>query len=421
MGKKKEFTIKSIRITKLVHGGQGLAEFDDGKKIFAWGGLPGEDVSVLVSKRKKTYVEGVVTEVHTASKDRVAPKEPESYLSTSPWQIMTFSAENNAKQEILLETFEREGIESVKFEPFKSGKKQYGYRNKMEMGFWGDNEALNLAHYVRGTHGKAIVKGSALAYDCINIAAQAVRDELNRLDVWGGKLKTLVLRASEAGETVGALYVKEELDLAGFVLPASLKGLDIYYSNPKSPASVASKKLYSFGDITLTDSVMGQNITYDVMSFFQVNVPVFEQALEAIKSHLKSKNIVDMYSGVGTIGISIGAKTLVESDENNVKIAKKNAKKGVEVVHATSETALSYIKPDMTLVVDPPRAGLHRSLIDKIAEVRPMQIIYLSCNPSTQARDVKLLEKHYRITYAQGFNFFPRTPHIESLFVLELK
>jgi 23S rRNA (uracil1939-C5)-methyltransferase len=431
MGKKKEFTIKSIKLEKLVHGGQCLAEMKDpkrtdgegsiGKKVFAWGGLPGELVSVKISKQKKTYMEGLVVDIQEPSKDRIEPEEPETYLSTSPWQIMTFDLENKSKQSILEESFSREGIENIAFKPFISSEKQFGYRNKMELGFWGDENGLHLANYVRGTHGKAIVQGSALAVDCINTAARDIRDELIRLDIWGGKLKTVVLRASEAGETVAALFVKEELDMSKFSLPKSLKGIEIYFSNPKSPASVVSKKLYSFGDITLTDTILGKNITYDVMSFFQVNLPVFEQALKTIKKAVKGMNIVDMYSGVGTIGITIGATTLVESDENNVAMAQKNAGKGVEVIHATSETALDYITSDCTLVVDPPRAGLHRLLVDKIAEVRPMQVVYLSCNPSTQARDIKLLEEHYKITYAQGFNFFPRTPHIESLFVLELK
>lgn len=421
MGKKKEFTIKSIRINKLVHGGQGLAEFDDGKKVFAWGGLPGEDVSILVSKSKKTYVEGIVTEVHKASKDRIEPKEPKTYLSTSPWQIMSFSSENKAKQEILEETFQREGVENIKFEKFVSGDSQFGYRNKMELGFWGDDDGLHLANYVRGTHGKAIVQGSALAAECINIAAQDVRDELRRLDIWGGKLKTIVLRCSEASEVVAALYIKEELDLSSFKLPESLKGLVIYYSDPKSPASLPSKELYSFGDINLCDSISGINITYDVLSFFQVNLPVFELALAEIKKHLKGSKIVDMYSGVGTIGIAIGATKLVESDVQNINMAKKNVVgTDIEVIHATSETALEYIESESTLIVDPPRAGLHKDVVSRIIEVKPKQIIYLSCNPSTQARDVKLLEENYKINYAQGYNFFPRTPHIESLVVLTL-
>ena len=231
-----------------------------------------------------------------------------------------------------------------------------------------------------------------------------------------------MLRCSQAGEVVGALFVKEELTMSSFTLPASLKGLDIYYSDPKSPASIASKKLYSFGDINLVDSISDINITYDVLSFFQVNLSVFELALTQIKKVIKSKKVVDMYSGVGTIGLAVGASILVESDKNNIGHAMKNVgSTDTEVVHASSEKALVHITSDSTLIVDPPRAGLHKDVIARIAEVRPPQVIYLSCNPATQARDVKLLEENYRITYAQGYNFFPRTPHIESLVVLELK
>jgi 23S rRNA (uracil1939-C5)-methyltransferase len=416
MGKKKEFTIKSIKLEKLVHGGQAIAMLDNGKKLFAWGGLPGETVAVRVLKQKKTYVEGVVVDVLEASKDRVEPEETEVFLSTSPWQIMSFSAENKAKQAILIETFEREGVENITFHDFVYGDEQYAYRNKMEFGFWGDENGLHLANYVRGTHGKAIVEGSSLAYELINVAARDVRDELNRLEIWGGKLKTVVLRCSRDGEVVAALFAKEEIDLVNFKLPSSLKGLDVYYSNPKSPASVATKKIYSYGEINLHDSINTKHIIYDVLSFFQVNISVFELALEKIKTHITGKNVVDMYSGVGTIGIAVGANILVESDGNNVKMAEKNAEGlDIEVIQATSETALDTISPKTSLIVDPPRAGLHKDLISHINQVKPSQIIYLSCNPSTQARDVKLLEENYKISYAQGFNFFPRTPHIESL------
>jgi 23S rRNA (uracil1939-C5)-methyltransferase len=423
MGKKnKEFIIKSIMLEKLVHGGQSIAMLTNGKKLFAWGGLPGENVSVRALKQKSTYVEGIVDEVIKASKDRIEPKEPLVFLSTSPWQIMSIDAENKAKQSILEETFSREGLENVEFSAFIVGEDAYGYRNKMEFGFWGDENGLHLANYVRGTHSKAIVDGSALANESINIAARDIRDELNRLEIWGGKLKTVVIRTSLDGSVVAALFAKEDINLSKFKLPRSLKGLDVYYSNPKSPASVASKKIYSFGDITLTDSVNGINIMYDVMSFFQVNLPVFELALQEIQKQLKGNNIVDMYSGVGTIGIVVGANKLVESDENNIKMAVDNVKgRKIDVVHGSSETAIEEITSETTIILDPPRAGLHKKVIEKITEFRPPQIIYLSCNPITQARDVKLLEENYKITFAQGFNFFPRTPHIESLIVLELK
>jgi 23S rRNA (uracil1939-C5)-methyltransferase len=443
---RKEIFLEKVRLGKLVHGGQCLGETETGKKILVWGGLPGELVHIRVTKKKRSYLEGIVTDVIEPSPDRIEPNEPLSYLSTSPWQIMTFDAENVAKQAILEETFVREGVENIVFEPFVAGAsgraahdqihsgpgamrnpkgvshEGYRYRNKMEFGFWGNDDGLHLAHYVRGTSGKQIVDGSALGPDCINEAARQIRDQLRDLDVWAGKLKTVMLRCSQGGEVVATLFMKERVDMSAFTLPEGLKGIDIYYSDPKSPASVPTKKLYSLGDIKLVDSIIGINITYDVLSFFQVNLPVFELALTAIKQSIKTKNIVDMYSGVGTIGIATGATTLVESDGANIEMAKVNVKGTlINVVHATSETAMNQVTSDCTLIVDPPRAGLHKNVIEQIIEIKPQQIVYLSCNPSTQARDIKLLEENYNIVHAQGFNFFPRTPHIESLIVLELK
>lgn len=418
---RKRVILENLRLEKLVHGGQCLAHHE-GKPVFVWGGLPGELVDVRVTKKRSSYLEGVAELVHKPSKERIESKEPLSYLSTSPWQIMTFEAENQYKQAILEETFEHEGVQGIQWDDLYSSLKEYGYRNKMELGFWGDDEGLHLAHYVRGTHGKQKVEGSALAMDCINDAARAVRDELNRLGVWGGDLKTILLRANQQKEVVGALFIKKELDMADFKLPKELKGLDIYYSEPKSPASVPTKKLYSLGDIKLVDTVLGQNIMYDVLSFFQVNLQVFEEAAGRIKEIVEGQRAVDMYSGVGTIGISVGATTLVESDETNIAMAEQNTVgTDIKVVHATSETALEHITSDTILILDPPRAGLHKDVIKQIAEVGPLQVIYLSCNPVTQARDVKMLSSCYSVTEARGYNFFPRTPHIESLIVLELK
>ncbi len=426
MSKKIEI-IEKVKLDKLVHGGQCIGVTTDGKKVFVWGGLPNEVVDVRVIKKKSKYVEAIVTEIIESSQDRVEPLEPNSYLSTSPWQIMTFKAENDAKQAILTETFTREGLD-VTFAKFIAGKKEFGYRNKQEFGFWGDDNGLNLAHYVRGTHGKQIIQSSALATDSINKAAAAVRDELRRLKVWGGDLKTLVLRCSASNEVVGALFIKKKIDFTIFEVPEELKGLVIYYSDPKSPASVPTKQLYSFGDIKLMDTISGKDIMYDVMSFFQVNIPVFEEVAKkisgAIKIYKKASpkgKVIDMYSGVGTIGLIAGANTLVESEISNIEMAKLNAKGSkVKVVHASSEKALDEILPNSCVIVDPPRAGLHKDVIAKLLEDGPRAVIYLSCNPSTQTRDVKMLSEKYKITLAQGYNFFPRTPHIESLVKLEL-
>ncbi|MFT4532638.1 MAG: 23S rRNA (uracil1939-C5)-methyltransferase [Candidatus Saccharimonadales bacterium] len=414
-------TIKSIKLDKFVHGGQCIAEHQ-GKKLFVWGGLPGETVDVLLTKKKSSYLEGIATSVEVASKDRIEPLEPESYISTSPWQVVEFKAENSYKQQILEESFGREKI-SLEFSDFFSAGSELGYRNKQEFGFWGDDDGLHLAHFRRGSHGKQMIDGSALTNEFINQAARDVRDQLNKLSVWGGHLKTLMLRSSAKGDAVAALFVKTETEsLKDLKLPDSLQGLDVYYSNPQSPASVPTRKLYSLGDINLSDSINGINITYDVLSFFQVNLPVFDEALSDIKNHLGDGKSVDLYSGVGTIGIAVASDILVESDNTNIKMAEVNASgSDIEVVHATTETALQHITGDRSVIVDPPRAGLHKDVVAAFLDAKPAKILYLSCNPSTQARDVAILSESYDVKFARGYNFFPRTPHIECLVVLELK
>ncbi len=432
--KKTQIVLPNVSVGKLVHGGQAIGEISQttadavgmsslaGRKIFVWNALPGELVDVRVTKKKSSYLEGIAATIHITSPDRAEPVEPQSYLSTSPWQMMEWEAENTAKQSILAEVFGREGINDINFDAFVSGDQQSGYRNKQEIGFWGDDDGLHLAHYVRGTHGKQIVESSIIAAAAINTAQVAILGELRKHDVWAGDLKTVVVRCNAAGDTVTALFCKKELDLSKFTLPSVVKGMDIYFSNPLSPASVPTKKLYSFGDTTLVDTIAGKRIGYGVLSFFQVNIPVFEQVLATIKKHVANAPSVDMYSGVGSIGIAVGSEVLVELEKENVAMAKQNAKgTKIKIVHATAEAALEHISSDRVLIVDPPRAGLHKDVIDAILDKKPPKAIYLSCNPSTQARDVRYLSDLYKVSYAQGYNFFPRTPHIESLIVLETK
>ena len=140
----------------------------------------------------------------------------------------------------------------------------------------------------------------------------------------------------------------------------------------------------------------------------------------------EGKPTVDMYSGVGTIGLTIGGKdtTLVEINEYAVGEMKRNIKAlglPAKAVLAASEDALEHITGDKTIIVDPPRAGLHMDVIWRLLDEAPARIVYLSCNPVTQARDVGLLAKKYGIRAHKGYNFFPRTPHIEHLVILDLK
>lgn len=414
---------ETVQIQKLVHGGQGLGHLEDGRTVFVWGALPGETVTVRIIKAKRSYAEAIVEEVITASPERIAPRE-ENYLATSPWQIVTLSAENVYKKMIVDELFTQAHVSIPEF-TLRAAESEWRYRNKMEYSFWGDDEGLHLALHNRGSHQKSIVTGSELALPALDKAAQALVAELQKYQPRAGDLKTIIVRCSQNGDAVAALYTKLT-KFTKLALPPELKGLRVYHSNPKSPASVPTKLLYELGDTKLQDELLGRSFTYDVDSFFQVNLPIFEQALGAIREHMQGDDLVDMYAGTGSIGLSVAGKkvTLVELDAASAAMARENAAASgldAEVVEVASERALDYIAADKPLIVDPPRAGLHTAVINRILEVQPPKIAYLSCNPATQARDLAHLQDTYKITYFEGFNFFPHTPHIETLGILERK
>ena len=410
---------EELTIDKLVHGGQGMGVIKDGRKAFIWNALPGEVVRARLTRTRKDFVEGIAEEIISPSSHRIEPKE-DIYLATSPWQIMDLEYENIQKALIVSETFSREHVELPDF-TMLSDNVPFGYRNKIEFSFYGDDTGLHYAFFNRGSHQKQIVTESALALPQINTAAKEFLQELNKHTIRAGDLKSVIFRCDQSGDVVASLFVKPET-FVELKKPKAIKGLKVYHSNPKSPASVLTKLLYQDGTTTLTDELNGTPITYDVCGFFQVNLPVFEMALKEIADATKKETKkVDMYSGVGTIGLAIGnTKTLVELDKANIDMANHNAQnQDIDVVHASTENALQYIESDVALIVDPPRSGLHKDVVERILSVKPPLICYLSCNPATQARDVALLKDSYKIASFTGYNFFPKTPHIETLVILE--
>lgn len=413
--------LETVTIQKLVHGGQGLGTLSDGRKVFVWNALPGETVAIRIIKQKRSYAEAIAEEVLAASPDRIAPREA-NYLATSPWQIMQFTVENDYKRQIVLDLFAHEKVALPAVGPTMYGEQQWQYRNKMEYSFWGDDAGLHLALHQRGSHGKQVVAGSELAMPAVDQAAQAICAQLQNLGVRAGDLKTIVVRCDQSGNAAAALFVKPKV-FAELALQPAVQGLRVYHSNPKSPASVATELLYERGDLTLTDQLLGQDFKYDVDSFFQVNLPVFEQALGRIHEHLPAPELTDMYAGVGSIGLSVASKKvqLVELDLATAAMAAVNAAASplkAEVIETSAEQSLEHITKDTPVIVDPPRAGLHPKVVDRLLEATPPRLAYLSCNPATQARDLAALQAAYDIDFFEVYNFFPRTPHIESLAVL---
>jgi 23S rRNA (uracil1939-C5)-methyltransferase len=417
--------LEEVTIEKMIHGGQGLATLADGRKVFVWGALPGERVAVRLIKQKNSYAEAIAEAVLEASPQRIPAREA-NYLATSPWQIIPLAAENEYKKQIVQELFQQAHVALPDFVMTSAGD-DWHYRNKMEYSFWGDDDGMHLALHSRGSHTKTIVQGSELALPAIDRAANGILEQLRQVrDLRAGNMKTVMVRCSQDGQAVVSLFTKQTR-FPKLALPKGVKGLRVYHSNPRSPASVPTKLLYELGDGTLQDKLLGEPFMYDVDSFFQVNIPVYEAALKRMREHVQAPDgLVDMYAGVGTIGLSIAQKVvkLVELDPATAAMARINAKVSpldAEVVESSSEKATEHISGDLPVIFDPPRAGLHDKVTQATLVALPPQIIYLSCNPATQARDLALLADKYEITCVEGFNFFPHTPHIELLVVLTLR
>lgn len=384
----------NITIEKLVPGGQGIGVDENGKKGFFWNALPGEIVTKYhITKNKSHYFEAIAEEIENPSAHRIIPKDS-CYLSTSPWQIMDYDFELAQKAELLKEQFRQAGISLDQNTTVQTDGKDYHYRNKMEYSLYWNNEKqkIFLAFHERGSHRKIPITSSSIERPEIYKKAQAIIDSLNANHEEARKYQLLLLRCNQKGEVSGGLYEN------------------------KKPHEVFPN---------LTDDILGYAYSYSPNGFFQINLPVYEMALLEIKKHIKTKKVLDLYAGVGTIGLSVARGhelTLVECNKFAYTELEKNCAKQ-DTAHAilsNSEDALEFVAPDQTVIVDPPRAGCDKKLLDKFINIQPETIIYLSCNPATQARDVKILldSGKYQITSVAPFNFFPRTPHLENLVVL---
>ena len=412
-----------VHVDKIIPGGQALGTLEDGRKIFFWNALPGEDVfEYEIIKKKSRYYEAISTKIENPSKFRVESKDT-CFLSTSPWQIIDWDYENQLKVDLVVEIFREHHIDIKKPEIFTDNNPYY-YRNKMEYALYWNNETelIELAFHLRGSHRKIPINNSSIERPEIFTAAQQIVDNLNNHHEEARKYQSILLRCNQNGEVSGGLYENHK------------------------PHPVFKN---------LIDNILGQTYSYSPNGFFQINLPVYELALKEIKKHISTNNVLDLYAGVGTIGLSVARDrqlTLVEVDKSAYAELDKNCKNtiiedrtrltrsgmseaspvttgrservrndSILAVNAKSEEVLDYLEPDQTVILDPPRAGCDAKLINKLLETTPQKIIYLSCNPATQARDVKILSDKYQIKEIKTFNFFPRTPHIENLVILSSK
>ena len=420
----------SLEFKKVVGEGKTLGRHD-GKVVFAYGVLPGETARVRVVLEKRNFMEAELLEVLTPAAARVAPAE-DHYLSCSPWQIMDYGFQAETKKGLVEDLLYQTTKETIRLDKFYRAEKLFGYRTKIEYSFTEEGGKLAFAFHKRGNFREmyALPKGCALMSAEANSAALKILALLNEAGIQKTDLKTLILReAKNTGERLAVLFLRrKDLALPEFRVEG-LNGFTAAYSNPLSPMSTADEVLSGWGNDFITEKVCGTRLSYGFDCFFQNNMELFELALDEIRGACgKCGKLVDLYSGVGAIGLSLRDLAdriyAVESVPSSVKYAGLNAAangaKNFEILCSMMEKAgTEPLSGTDVLVLDPPRAGLHQKVTRQIMELLPRKIIYLSCNPITQGRDAAFFLEKYKLVRSAAFDFYPNTPHVETLLVFE--
>jgi len=459
--KKKPFYEK-VTIEAIASEGKALARVNE-MVVFVQGAVPGDVVDIQVSKKRKSYQEGFITTFHEYSADRVEPLcEHFGVCGGCKWQILPYEMQLDAKQQQVADNFRRlGGLQIPEISPIVGSKDTEFYRNKLEFTFsnrrWitkeeaqeADTEIQNpdaLGFHVPRMFDKVVdVQKCWLQPDPSNEIRNKLRDfvkqnNLTFFDIRNhhGLMRNLIVRTSSTGELMVVVCFYEdtmaEINLVMDFLKAEFPQITSlqYIINQKANDSITDQEVVCFsGQDHIYEEMEGLKFKIGPKSFYQTNS---DQAYELYKitrefAELTGNEVVyDLYTGTGTIAnfVAKQAKQVVgieyvpeaiedaavNSENNGIGNTLFYAGDMKEVL--TKEFIDKHGKPD-TLILDPPRAGVHPSVADSILYCEPEKIVYVSCNPATQARDLALLAEDYIITKIQPVDMFPHTHHVENV------
>jgi 23S rRNA (uracil1939-C5)-methyltransferase len=417
-----------VEFEKIGHNGVSIGRYN-GKIVFVYGILPGERAKIKVTEEKKNLIKGEVLEILEKSKYRIQELE-NHYLSCSPWQVFAYNYQIELKRELLREIFRNFSKVDIEINDFFASPDIFGYRTKIEYSFLEENNRYFFAFHKRESFKEKVKlsEGCKLISEKANKVSFLVLEEINKKKI--KDLKTLIIRKSRRYDDVYIALLTSNKNQNFSFSNQELTGFSFVYSKKESPTSTFDEIIYEWGREYLREKILNLDIRYHYTSFFQNNIELFEKALEIMKENSNEFNkVVDLYAGVGVIGLSLKdySKEIwsVEIDKTATQYAKINAELNDVKNFKTLTLASEKIPRDVLenkdlLILDPPRTGLHKKLIKLILETKPRNIFYLSCNPITQARDFSFLKKVYSVKKFYGFDFYPNTPHLESLLILEI-
>jgi 23S rRNA (uracil1939-C5)-methyltransferase len=452
-----------LSIEKMAFGGAGVARAD-GLVVFVRGAVAGDRVLASVSRKKKDYAEARVAELLAPSVDRVAPPCPYSgYCGGCQWQHVRYERQLAYKTAIVRESLHHlGGMPDVPVRDALPSEEAFGYRNKMEFSFsdrrWrlpgemsadAPEEGFVLGLHVPGTYHKVLdVEACLLQQDTGNAILREVKEyaRSSGLPPYGlrshqGFWRFLVLRHSKALDRwmvniVTSESRREVVQPLANRLCARFEGIVTVVNNVntrRAAIAVGEFEEVLAGDGTMVDNIGPYAFRISANAFFQTNslgaLRLYEQVMRFADPR-DGESVLDLYSGTGTIPIfmagRVGSITGFEVNPGAVSDALANCRRNGIANCRFIEGDILVTLPRVTepadlMVIDPPRAGMHKEVVRQVLMASPSRIIYVSCNPATLARDLALLSEGYEVIEVQPVDMFPHTFHIEAVANLRKK
>ncbi len=468
MGRKKlDLILENVKIEAVAAEGKSLAHVD-GTVVFVEFAVPGDIVNVKVTKKKKNYMEGFILEIVKPSEDRLQPFcEHFGICGGCRWQPLPYDMQLKAKQQQVWDQLVRIGhLEIPDISPILPSDKTKYYRNKLEFTFsnkrWiynnedpdslTDEERLGLGFHVGKFFDKVLdIKHCSLQPEPSNEIRLFIREyavthnlEFYNIRENTGFLRNIIIRNNQVGDVM--LTVCFAYDDQDKIVPM-LDAIAAEFPQIKSLHYVINEKLND--SISDLDCILykGEDAIWETMgklkfkigpkSFYQTNSEQAYKLYSVAKEFaaLTGNEVVyDLYTGTGTIAQFISDNASKVIGIEYVKEAIEDARINAEANGITNCTFFDgdmkdiltadfikeHGKPEV-MIIDPPRAGMHPDVVKVIMEAAPERIVYVSCNPASQARDLAMMSPMYEITAVQPVDMFPHTMHVENVCALKLK
>ena len=443
--------IVDVEITDLSHEGAGIARVD-GLVFFVENALPGEKIHMRVLKVKKNSGFGKVEEYLVTSPHRNEAVDI-AYLRTGIADLghLAYSEQLTFKRKQVVDNlYKIAGLRDIEVADTLGMEEPFAYRNKAQVPVRRVNGQLETGFFRKNSHDVMPIEDFYIQDKEIDRLILFVRDLLRRFDIKAyneeeqtGLIRNIVVRRGHySGQMMLVLIttrpkifrIEQMIERIVEAFPAVVSILQ-NTNDQNTNAIFGSEFRTLYGSETIEDQMLGNTYAISAQSFYQVNTVMAERLYQtAIDfSELTVDDVViDAYSGIGTIGLSF-AKSVkevygVEVVQQAVEDAKRNAQKnGITNAHFVADTAENAmakwtkegVQPSV-IIVDPPRKGLTESFIQASVNMQPAKITYISCNPATMARDIKLYQElGYQLTKVQPVDLFPQTHHIEVVGLLE--